>query len=205
MVVEHEGVKLLTDPGNFATEAQAAVTGLHGILITHEHQDHLHVGSLKAVLANNPTAVIVGNTAVAKTIEEGFADTVVTVVGDGQSTDIGGVLIEGFGKDHEVIYEQFGLVENTGYFVGSKFFFPGDAFHDPGKAVDVLALPVAGPWMKASQAIDYAKAVKPRITFGVHDGMIKPGFNFASRMAPTLLKDTGIEFVHLEDGESREF
>jgi len=69
MVLEYEGVKLLTDPGSFTVEQQNAVAGLHGILITHEHQDHLHVDSLKTVLANNPTAIIVGNSAVTKIIK----------------------------------------------------------------------------------------------------------------------------------------
>lgn len=205
MIVECDGVRLLTDPGNYYIEAQNAVTGIHGVLVTHEHADHLHVDSLKAILANNPTAVVVGNSAVAKVVGESIADTVVIVVGDGQSTDINGVLVEGFGTAHEPIYQEFGLVENTGYLVGKTFYFPGDAFHPPDREVDVLALPVAGPWMKVSQAIDFAKAVRPRVAFGVHDGMIKPSMHFAARMAPTLLKDSGIEYVTLADGETREF
>jgi hypothetical protein len=127
------------------------------------------------------------------------------LVGDGQSTSIGGVSIKGFGKDHEPIYKLFGLVENTGYVVADIFYFPGDAFYNPGVPIGVLALPIAGPWMRVSQAIDFVKEIKPNIAFGVHDGMLKPGFNFGARMAPTLLKDSGIEFIHLSDGETREF
>src|SRR3989344_3476439 len=204
MVLEHEGVKLLTDPGSFTVEQQNAVAGLHGILITHEHQDHLHIDSLKAVLANNPTAIIVGNSAVAKIVEEQIADTVVTVVGDGQSTDINGVSIEGFGKEHETIFREYGLVENTGYFVAGKFFFSGDAFYKPKKPVDVLALPVAGPWMKISQALEYALSVKPRIAFGVHDGMITPD-GASQKWCEMVLPKEGIEFITLKSGETREF
>ena len=41
MVLEIEGVKLLIDPGSYTIEQQNALTGLHGVLITHEHADHI--------------------------------------------------------------------------------------------------------------------------------------------------------------------
>lgn len=203
LVLEEGGAKILTDPGNFTT-VQNELTGIDAVLITHEHQDHLHMESLKAVLAKNPTALVIGNRSVAKLVEEGIADTVVTVVGDGQSTDVKGVPVEGFGTEHAEVYRTFGLVENTGYFVAGRFFFPGDNFYNPGKPVDILALPVAGPWMKISMAVDFAKEIKPKRAFGVHDGMLKPQFNFGARMAGTLIGE-GVEWVALADGETREF
>jgi L-ascorbate metabolism protein UlaG (beta-lactamase superfamily) len=211
LVLEENGVKILTDPGSFTTEPVKAVTGVNIILITHEHMDHYHIESIEAVLKNNPGAVVVSNGAVAKLLVE--KNIPCTVVGDAQSATVGGsasgaagILIEGFGKDHAPIYGTMGLVENTGYFVAGKFYFPGDAFHDPKRPIDVLALPVAGPWMKISEAIDFAKLVKPRIAFGVHDGMIVPGFGgFAAKMFQNFLKPDGIEYVALGAGEGREF
>ncbi len=198
------GVKVLTDPGTFTTEPVKAVTGVNVILITHEHADHFHIESIEAVLKNNPTATVVSNSAVAKLLAE--KNIPCTVVGDGQSATVAGVLIEGFGKDHAIIYGTMGQCENTGYMVAGKFYFPGDSFHNPARPVDVLALPTAGPWMKISEAIDFARAVKPRIAFPVHDGMIVPGFGgFVATMLNNFLKEDGSEFVALGAGESKEF
>lgn len=203
LVLEFDGVKLLTDPGSFTT-AQNEIHGLDAILITHEHQDHYHLESLKTVLKNNPKAVIITNGAVGSLLTK--ERIVHTLVGDGESTEVQGIKIEGHGKNHAPIYKEVGLVENTGYFVAEKFFFPGDAFYNPKKRIDVLALPVAGPWMKISEAIDYAKTVKPRIAFPVHDGMLNKNLSgFAARMLPGLLLPGGIEFVAIPDGETKEF
>ena len=205
MVLDIDGVKLLTDPGNFTTEAQEAVTGLHGVVITHEHADHMHVDSLKKIVANNPTAVIVSNSAVAKIIGEAIADTAVVVVGDGESTDINGVTISGHGSEHALVYPpDRGLCENTGYYIAERFYFPGDNFYNPGFKVDVLALPVAGPWMKMREAIDFAREIKARTAFGVHDGMIVPSFKpFVGMLMSQFCPET--QYVTLQDGETKEF
>lgn len=204
LVLEVNGLTILTDPGNFS-EAQNELTGLSAVLITHEHADHLHVDSLKKIVANNPTAAIIGNQAVAKLVQESIADTTVTVVGDGQSTLLEGVSIEGFGKDHALVYPpDLGLVENTGYLVDGKFYFPGDNFHNPGRPVDILALPVAGPWMKIADAVDFAKLIKARVAFGVHDGMVQPFFRgFVGNLLGRFVPET--QYVSLADGESKDF
>ena len=66
---------------------------------------------------------------------------------------------------HAEIFEEYGQVQNTGYFIENKLFYPGDAYTEPGKVVDVLALPVAGPWCKSAEAIAYAIRVQPKKAF----------------------------------------
>jgi L-ascorbate metabolism protein UlaG (beta-lactamase superfamily) len=203
LVLEDGGVKILTDPGNFTTEPVKAVRGINIILITHEHPDHFHGDSIEFVLKENPEAKVVSNSSVAKLLAE--KNIPCAVVGDKQSLEISGMLIEGFGKDHAPVYGPI-TIENTGYMVGSKFYFPGDSFFDPQKPIDILALPTAGPWMKISDAIDFAKKVKPRVAFGVHDGMIIPGFGgFVAQIVERFLKSDGIDFVALGAGESKYF
>lgn len=201
LLLEINGIKIVTDPGSF-TDAQNDAEGVNVILITHEHGDHFHIESVKAILTRNPSAVVVTNGAVGALLQkEGIHS---TRVGDGEQTEVMGVKIEGFGKDHAPIYGEMGLVENTAYMVGETFYFPGDNFHVCGKPVEVLALPVAGPWMKMSYAIDFAKAVQAKKAFGVHDGMIMPFFrgfigNALKRFVPAT------EYITLADGEQHTF
>ena len=95
-----------------------------------------------------------------------------------------------------------GQVENTGYFVDGKLFFPGDSFTNPNRAVDILALPVAGPWMKISEAINYAVALKPRVAFPVHDAIISTAFvGFLHKMLAGILGGESINFVPMQAGD----
>ncbi len=96
-------------------------------------------------------------------------------------------------------------MQNTGYFVADKLFYPGDSFINPERVVDVLALPVAGPWCKIGDAIRYALLVRPRVAFPVHDGMIKPG-NVAGlhSLVQNVLRQQNLEFMPITDGETKE-
>jgi len=202
LLLEVDGVRLITDPGTMSTGEHDA-TEIDGIVITHEHADHFHIESVKKILANNPDATVVANAEVGALLEK--ENIVFTLVGDTQSTEIKGVKIEGFGRDHAPIYGPM-TVENTGFMIAEKFFFPGDSFYDPKRPVDVLALPMAGPWMKLSEALDYAKAVKPRVAFPVHDALYRPEFanTFNAYMGATYLNPAGISFIPLAAGETKE-
>lgn len=202
LLIEENGLRILTDPGTFST-AQDEVQDIHVILITHEHPDHFHVESLKRVLANNPQATVITNSSVGALLDkEAIA---YRLVEQGQSTVEGGVTIEGFGERHAVVHPDLPVVQNTGYFIAERLFYPGDAFTVPGKQVDILALPVVGPWMKISEAIDYALSVKPKRWFPVHDGLLSAAaMPIFHRIPSTVLEKQGISLVALEIGRECE-
>jgi L-ascorbate metabolism protein UlaG (beta-lactamase superfamily) len=202
LVIEINGKRVMTDPGSYS-DLQNQEKDIDIILITHEHQDHLHVDSLKKVLENNSNASIVTNTVVGKILDE--AGIRYEKLEDGQNKELQGIKFEGYGDKHEEVYQEFGQVQNTGYFIQDKFFYPGDAFTNPKREVEILALPIAGPWMKIKMAIDYALELKPKICFPVHDGMIidtRPGpiYNLPKK----ILLENGIEFKVLEIGKEEE-
>lgn len=198
LLIKEGDLTILTDPGTYST-TQDSITGIDLILITHEHPDHFHVESLKTVLKNNPSAKLYTVKGVAVLLDkEGIQ---YELLEHGQSITVRGVTIEGFGEKHADMYPGWPRVDNCGYFIANYFFYPGDAFTNPGKRVNVLALPVAGPWMKLSEAIDYAKDVKPKLVFPVHDGILKQQ-GMVHRLPVKFLPESDIEFKSLLDGES---
>ena len=201
LLVEHGGARILIDPGSYST-AQNDAKNIDAILITHEHQDHLSSESLKAIIANNPNVQIFANEGAGMVLgKEGIA---CTLVEPGKPFAARDITIEAVGRDHAVIHSSIPQIRNTGYLIANRLFHPGDAFTDPGRPVEILALPVSAPWLKISEAVDYALAVKPKICFPIHDGMLKitaPPYSVSKR----VLEPQGITFEVIEPGASREF
>jgi L-ascorbate metabolism protein UlaG (beta-lactamase superfamily) len=195
-----QGIRIMTDPGDFST-LQLEAKNISAILITHEHGDHLHIESLKKVLENNANAVVITNTAVGKLLTE--AGIPFTKVEDGQIHDIDGVTIKGFGDLHAEIYEKLAQVQNTGYMI-NDLCYPGDSFNMPKDKVDILALPVAGPWVLMKNALNYAKSLKPRTSFPVHDAFIHDWATFLWKWPDRVLTPLGIEFKKLELGKEED-
>jgi L-ascorbate metabolism protein UlaG (beta-lactamase superfamily) len=201
LLIEEAGLRILTDPGSYTREAQEKLENIDVVLITHEHGDHFHLESLKKILLNNPKAEVITNRGVGAFLRaEGIS---FNSLEHDEKHAVKEVLFEGYGSDHAPIYPGVPEVINTGYFIHNTLFYPGDALFNPGREIPVLALPVAGPWIKISEAIDYAKLLAPKRCFPVHDGMITPpgGFN---KWPKTFLEPAGIEFLELALGEAHD-
>lgn len=203
LLIKTKGLTILTDPGNFSN-AQDTVVGVDVVLITHEHTDHFHLTSLQAVLKNNPEVRVFTNSSVGKKLAE--AGIVFTLLEGRAETEVEGVAIAAFDHQHEEIFDEIGQVQNTGYFIDDRLFYPGDAFCVPVRTVEILALPVAGPWCRIEAALRYALSVAPKKVFPVHDGMLIPERSAAFYSTPEkVLIEKGIEFVNLQEGEEKNF
>ena len=201
LLIEENGRRIITDPGTYSS-GQDEAQRIDLIVISHAHQDHFSLPSVKKILENNPQAIIVTNKEVGTQLDkEGIA---YISIEDGESTEQAGITIEGFGTDHAAIYGAYPGSANTGYFIAEKLFFPGDAFVMPNKPVEILALPIAGPWMKIAEAIDYAKVIKPKTTFPIHEAMMKNP-EFMNPLITKLLEAEGVTFVGLEIGKETAF
>lgn len=203
LLIEDRGVRILTDPGSFTANTHATLTDIDMVLYTHEHADHYHLESLKQLMHSNPALVIVCNEGVSALLSaEGIAHLTVT---DG-SHDVRGVSVHGVSGMHEEIHSSIPRIQNTGFMISDRLWYPGDAFIDPKRAVEILALPVAGPWMKVSQAIDYAIALKPAHAFPVHDMILHPQFAaFVPTMVGGILEKHGIAFRAVEIGKGYDY
>jgi L-ascorbate metabolism protein UlaG (beta-lactamase superfamily) len=202
LLIEKDEVRVLIDPGSWNATPDA--TGLSAILITHEHMDHYDPVQVKALRAANPDATVITHPDLIAKLEADGIDEIVAIE-PGAPLEVNGLAIESFGTAHAPIY-KVSPCRNTGFLIGGELFVPGDALHDvPTKPVRILALPTGGPWMKLSEAIDYAKAVRPDIVFPIHDAMLIESYQrgLIPRIVGGALE--GIEFVDMPAGASREF
>lgn len=205
MLIEENGVRLLTDPGAFTADKHAMLTGLHAILYTHEHGDHYHLHSLQMLLKANPGAIVLCNPGVATLLsKEGIPH---EVISDGNTYTVKNIDVEGHGTIHAEIHSALPRVQNTGFFIGGRFWYPGDDLTThPGVTPAIMALPVAGPWMKLSEAIDYALKIKPEMVFPVHDMILNAALTgFVPQIVQNIIEPRGIRFFAIDLDKEYEF
>lgn len=203
LLIEVYGKRILTDPGRFSV-SQNEVTDLDLILITHEHADHLHSDSLTAILKNNPQAKVITNESVGKILTD--LSVTYEILPETVPTECCGITVEAFPGKHVEIFEEVGQVQNTGFFIADELFYPGDAYIEPHKPVAILALPVAGPWCKAAEAIKFAIAVNPKKAFPVHDAVLNDeGLALTHGIFKNQLAIKGIDFIPMKNDETVEF
>lgn len=204
LLIEDVGVRLLTDPGDWNAEPDAA--DLDAVLITHEHGDHCDLPQLKSILAKNPQAKVITHESVGKLLDaEGI---VYSPIRDGETLMVQEVSIRSCGTAHEIIYEDFPKCQNTGYLIAEKLFLPGDALHDfPDTPVEILGLPVGGPWMRLSEGIEYAKKLAPKTVFPIHDAMYVDSYRdkLIPRIVGGNIEAAGMRYEDLKAGDTKAF
>jgi L-ascorbate metabolism protein UlaG (beta-lactamase superfamily) len=171
VLVDTGAARLLFDPGSFSKGFEE-LTGLDAILITHQHQDHLDVNRLPALVEANPRATLVADPASAEQ-EIAKLALAVTTARPGDALEVGGAVVNVVGGDHAVIHRDFAVPPNMGYVVDhGAFYHPGDSLFVPEQKIDVLGLPQAAPWLHLGEAIDFQRAVAPRVSVPIHDAIL---------------------------------
>ena len=195
--IEHDGHTLVIDPGGF-TEAEA-VDGADAVLITHQHADHYDVANLRRT--ETPVFTIAE---VAGLIRDDAPDVAerVTVVEPGDAF-AGGLPVRSVGELHAVIHPDLPRAYNSGYVVtagDTRVFHPGDALTPPDEQVDVLCVVVSAPWMRAAEAVDFARLVGAPRNVAIHDRVYsEAGLGIIDGHLQRLLPD-GQAYVRLADG-----
>lgn len=189
--------KLLFDPGLYGGVPQGLT--VDAIIITHVHQDHLDIDVLKPLLASSPR--IITNSEVKSELDKHGIGC--EIVEEGSSVVVGTYTLEAFGNQHAIMHPDLPKFQNTGYLINDSLFHPGDALFFPSKPIKVLLLPVAAPWSKVEETLDYISRVQAPVNFPIHDGFITNGGAFY-RFAKMWSQKTNAQFIEPELGKAYE-
>ena len=198
--VDGRATTIVLDPGMF-TDA-TPLDGADAVLITHEHPDHYSPDLLRG--SDAPIFTIA---AVAEQIRAEAPDVHerVTVVAPGEQFTVAGVAVTAVGELHAEIHPEFPRIHNSGYVVelgGTSVFHPGDALTGPGRAVDVLLMPVSAPWARSADLIDFARSVKAPTNVAIHDRIYSDaGAHVFDSHVNAFLPKEGLGYHRLSDGQ----
>jgi L-ascorbate metabolism protein UlaG (beta-lactamase superfamily) len=193
--------RLVVDPGAFTDPT--ALDGASAVLVTHEHPDHFVADRLRAAMDADPALEIWTNSSVAGQLE-GLGGRV-HVVGHGDAVSVVGFDVHVHGELHAQIHPEIPQVKNVGFLVDGQVFHPGDALTVPDEPVATLLLPVHAPWSKASEVIDYVRAVHADQAYAVHDGLLNDtGLGLMGGLLGERGPGTPTPFSRLAPGDSVE-
>ncbi len=199
---ERDGKRLVIDPGGFSDAS--VLNDADAVLLTHEHVDHVDPATAVAAMTARPHLEVWAPAGVAgQLVEAGAPADRTHVAQDGDTWTVAGFTVRAAGKDHAMIHPDVPGAVNLAYLVDGALLHPGDSFTLPpaGVAVDLLLVPVAGPWMKLAESIEYVRAVRPRVAVPIHDAILSPrGQALADRMVGGL--GGAAEYVRVAPGES---
>ncbi|MDB5179735.1 MAG: putative Zn-dependent hydrolase [Candidatus Saccharibacteria bacterium] len=197
--VEKDGKSIIVDPGSFTTDLTIP-NNVVAIVVTHDHGDHFNEELLAEIIAKNGAALVIGPQAVTSQLS-GYET---RTVHGGDSFAIEGFDLDFYGDNHAVIHPSIPVVQNVGVLIEDRLYYPGDSFTIPEKSVDTLALPVAAPWLKIAETIEFMKSVGARFTFPTHDAILSTaGKYIVDNIVSGFAEAVGTEYKRI-DGETIE-
>ncbi|HZB66692.1 MAG TPA: MBL fold metallo-hydrolase [Ornithinibacter sp.] len=173
LLVEMADCRILLDPGTLA-EDLSGVGDLDGVVVTHQHADHLDPDRLPGIVASSPGAVVLCDPQSVEIL--GRAGVEAREHG-GTPTALGPVTVTPVGQQHALIHDELPRVTNVGVRLDAdgepSFFHPGDALDgEPGR-VDVLAFPLQAPWQRSRDMTAFLRRLGAAHAVPVHDGLLR--------------------------------
>jgi L-ascorbate metabolism protein UlaG (beta-lactamase superfamily) len=185
---------VLIDPGSFS-QGFETLSGLTAVLVTHQHADHVDPKRLPLLLRGNPDATLYADSGSVELLaKEGIT---ATPVATGDKLDVG-TEVEVFAGDHAIIHRDIPVIGNAMYLVGGRLLHPGDSLVEIGRPVEILALPASAPWMAVKEAIEYYRAVDPKVAIPIHEKVMANTelvYGLLTRLGPA-----GARWLNLDDG-----
>lgn len=198
LLIEQGPDRILVDPGTFS-QGWENLTGLTAVLLTHQHADHVDIARLPGLLALNSDVQLFADPGSVSSLAD--AGVTATPVEPGDTLDLA-TPVQVFGDTHAVIHRDIPTIANRGYLIDGRLYLPGDSLQVPTPAVEILALPVAAPWMAAKEAVDFLRAVDPTTVIPIHEKILaNPGMVYGILRN---LKPADTQWLDLDDGATVE-
>ena len=207
VLVETDDARVLLDPGNFS-DTWHGLTDLDAVLITHQHPDHADPAHLPALVAANPQAKVYVEPSIVLATEAGrFPAIGGEPLAAGEQAVVGDLLVTAVGGEHAIIHRDLPQIGNVGFVLRSEgqptLFHPGDALTAVPNGVDLLGVPMMGPWAAMKETIDFVRAVGALEGFPIHDGLLNE--RGRSLIYGRVVDMTGTRMTDLRAGVTHEF
>lgn len=202
IVLEEQGQKLVIDPGGLTPE-MGDVGNVAGVVVTHNHFDHLNAEHLQAIAQASPQAHFFGSQEVAGDVQTPQ----IQAAEAGQTVAVGPFQLRFYGDMHALIHPDIGPhIHNVAVLVNDTFYYAGDSFTLPdGAPVKTLAAPAHAPWLKEAETIDYIAAVKPQVCIPTHNGLLSEvGQQVVNNILRGVCEKIHAEYQPLQPSESIE-
>lgn len=162
----HSGVRIdriAIDPGIFTNPA--IMEGAEHVLLTHSHPDHCNLDIIHNLPVYGPKEAI-----------EQLTDCDTHEVYPGDELELDRHHIRVVGGYHAVVHPSLNRPTNLGYLIDGRILHPGDEFPDIAmhslNDIEILFLPVAAPWLKVSETVEFAHSILPRLSLPIHDAIL---------------------------------
>ncbi|MGO1543048.1 MAG: MBL fold metallo-hydrolase [Gulosibacter sp.] len=168
IALEKDGRVLVIDPGNLSEHAR--VREAEAVIVSHKHPDHIVPEALEGsdAMVWGPQEVI------DVLLDAGIDKARLTVVSPGDAFEVAGFAVTAFGDQHALVHPTMPPLQNNAYLVDEVLFHPGDSFTtapDPA-SVTTLFTPIAAPWLKLAETIDFVKAHPTAVVVPIHDAIL---------------------------------
>jgi L-ascorbate metabolism protein UlaG (beta-lactamase superfamily) len=185
---------LVIDPGIFS-ELDVALDGAEGVLITHEHPDHVDMDRVRTAVRADSRLRIWAPPNLAAALDLG--DQVVAVT-PGERFEAAGFGVEVFGGQHGLLHPTVPVVQNNCYLINDAVYHPGDSVIVPTKPVRLLLLPIHAPWSSTADAMDFIVSVRPPKAIQIHDALLNErGLSFVEAHVTRIGGEHGVEYTHV--------
>ena len=200
LVLEKDGKTLIVDPG-FYTRPMDGYQNVVAIVITHNHDDHVHEDQITRIVKENPDVAILGTKEVADRLSSFGAKPVY----HGDFHEIGPFTAEFFGDLHIEIHRSIPLIQNCGVMINNTLYYPGDSYTQPDRKVKYLACPASAPWLKIGDVMDFVADVKPEHSFPTHNiHLSEQGHQMNNGRIKSVTEENGGTFNYYVPGETFE-